>query len=86
MGIDRRRLAALAAQQLVDRHVGQLALDIPQGLVDAGDGVVEHRAVAPVALHHAHLEQLFDARDIFAEHERLEVALDGGMTRRGSAG
>ena len=74
-----RALATLAAQQLVDRHVGLLALDVPQRLVDAGDGVVEHRPVAPVAVHHHHAKEFLDARDIAADEEGLEVMLDGRL-------
>ena len=60
---------------------GQLALDVPQGHVDAGDGVVQHRAVAPVAVDHRHLKGLFDPRDVAADDERLEVMLDGRVYR-----
>ena len=36
-------------EQIVDRHAGQLALDVPQRLVDPGQRVVEHRSRPPVA-------------------------------------
>ena len=45
MGVDRCCLTAFAAQQLVNRHVRQLALNIPQGHVHPGDGIVQHRAI-----------------------------------------
>ena len=65
--VDVGRFPALAAQQVVDRHAGQLALDVPQRLVDARDRVVEHRAVAPVAVDHAHLPDFLDATHVPAQ-------------------
>jgi len=75
--IDSRRLAAFAAQQVIDRHVGQLALDVPQRHVDARDRVVQDGPVAPGALHHGHLEELFAARDVPPDCKRLQVVFDG---------
>ena len=36
-GVSAQVVPALAAQQLVDRHVERLALDVPQGDVQGGD-------------------------------------------------
>ena len=41
-------LAAFSADELVDGHVGLPALDVPERLIDAADGVVQRRTVAPV--------------------------------------
>jgi len=46
--VDRHRGTGPAAEQLPDGHPGLLALDVPQGFVDAADRVVEHRPAAPV--------------------------------------
>ena len=76
-----RGLAALAAEQVVDGHARLLALDVPQRLIHTGDGVVQHRPVAPVPVHHRHLPDLLDARDVATDQERLEVVLDSGGNR-----
>src|SRR5690348_17224091 len=41
-------LAALAAEQLIDRHTGAFTENVPQRHVYAADGVAEHRAVPPI--------------------------------------
>ncbi len=48
MPVQGHGLPALAAEQLVDGHAGSLPLDVPQGHVDAGDGVVENGPIPPV--------------------------------------
>ena len=53
--------AALAAQKLVDRHARLASFDIPERLIDAADGVVQHRAIAPVGAVVAGLPDVFDA-------------------------
>src|SRR4051812_1573363 len=78
MAVDGGGFATLAPEQFVDRHVGQLALDIPQGDVDAGDGVVEHGAIAPVGVDHRRLEDILNAMNLFADQERLEVMFERG--------
>ena len=65
--------AALAAEQLVHRHSGPLAENVPQGHVHAADGVAQHRAVAPYDDDERRLPDVLDLQRIFAEEERLEV-------------
>lgn len=43
-----RRFPGFAAEELVQRHARHLALDIPQRLIHAAEGVVENWTVAPV--------------------------------------
>ena len=76
--------AALAASQLVDGHAGLAALDVPQSLVDAADGIVQYRAVFPVRAVVAGLPDVFDAIGGFADEERLEVSLDCGLHQVGA--
>jgi hypothetical protein len=78
MRVQRRRLAALAAHELVDGHAGAFALDVPQRLVDAGQRVVEHRATAPVGADVGRLIDILDVVRAAAEEERLEILLDRG--------
>ena len=46
--VDLNRIPALASEQLIDRQSSPLAKQIPKRDVDATDGVVEHRSVAPI--------------------------------------
>ena len=73
MAVNARSLAHLAAQQVINRHVGHLALDVPQRLIHAGDRVVEHGAVAPVSADHAHLPDVLNAGNILAHQQGLHV-------------
>ena len=82
VGVQRRRLAALAAEQLVDGHARPLALDVPQRLVDAGQRVVQHRPAAPVGADVGRLIDVFDVVRVAADQERLEVLLDRGDDRQ----
>ena len=68
--------AALAAQKLVNRHIRLAALDIPEGLVHAADGVVQHRTVAPVGAVVAGLPNVFDLVGALAGEEGAEILLD----------
>ena len=78
VGIAIGRHAGLPAQELIDRHVGALGLDVPQSLVHAAHGVVKHRPVAPVGTHIHRLPNVFDMVGVFADQERLEKLVDGG--------
>ena len=86
MGVDGGPFAALTPEQVVDRHISQLALNILQGLVDPRYGVVKDRAIAPVALHQVHLEKLLDAGNILTQHKRLNMALQGRVNSRAALG
>jgi hypothetical protein len=55
-------------------------------LVDTGNGIVEHGTVAPIAVDHAHLPDLFNAVDIAADEKGFEVFFNGGVHRFKSLG
>ena len=84
VGVD--GFAALAAGQLIDRHAGLAAFDVPQRLIDAADGVVQDRAVFPVRAVVAGLPDVLDAVGGLAEEERLQISLDGGLDQVGALG
>ena len=44
--VDLDPIAAFAAQKVIDRHAERLALDIPHGLLDTGDGAGQDGAAA----------------------------------------
>ena len=82
MGIGRDGGACFAAQQLVQGHICQLALDIPQRHVDACHGVVQHRAVAPVGIDHHQVPQVFNIVGIASDKDGLEVILHRAFHRQ----
>jgi hypothetical protein len=68
MAVDHGRLTAFAAQKIVDRHIGDFTFDIPKRLIHSTDGVVQHRAVAPVGIDIHHVPQVFDVGRIATLH------------------
>ena len=85
-GSSSRRRAALAAEQLVERHVGALALDVPERDVHAAHRVEQHAAVAPVRADVGRLPDVFDLVDVASDEKRLEVLVDGGLDDQGALG
>lgn len=73
----RRRLALLAAEQVVDGHAGNLALDIPESLVDAGERVVEHGAGAPVGADEGGVPDVLDLAGAAPDQEGRQVLVYG---------
>ena len=69
----------LAAEQLVERHVGAFPLDVPERDVDAAHRVEQHRAVPPVRAHVTRLPDVFDLVDVPPDQERLEILLERGL-------
>ena len=62
-----------AAEQLVHRHAHDLAADVPQRLVDAGNGRAQHRAAAIEAADVHQLLQVLHLHRIAADDEVLQV-------------
>ena len=75
---------AFSSGELIDRHAGLAALDVPERLVDAADGVVENGAVFPVRAVVAGLPDVFDAVGGFPQQKGLEVFLDRGLDQVGA--
>ena len=69
-------LTGAAAQQVVHRHVRHLALDVPQRLVDAAQGVSKDGAVAPVGTDVGRLPDVLNVGDAAADEKRAEVVID----------
>ena len=76
MAVHRHTGAHLAAKQVVHRHVGHLALDVPQGHVHAGDGIVDDGAAAPVGVLVHQLPQVGDVAHILADEQRTQIGLN----------
>ncbi len=76
MSVCRGGLAALSAEELVHRHPGHLALDVPEGHVDARNRVVLRRSIAPVGVVVHRLPDILDAGDVPAREERVQVVVD----------
>ena len=84
------------AEQLVDRHPGQLALDVPQRHVHRGDRGHRHRAAAPVRGPVQELPGVLDPVRVLADQQLRDVLLQvrrhrefapvqGGVTDAGHA-
>src|SRR5450631_920529 len=70
---------ALASQKLVHRHACLASLDIPERLIHAADGVVQHRTIAPIGAVVAGLPDVLDTIGMLADEEWAQVLLDGGV-------
>ena len=74
----------LASEQLIERHIGQLALDIPERHIDTGNGVIFDWTVTPIGILVHQLPELFNGLRVAPEQQRLEIlfkkAFDGQMT------
>ncbi len=82
VSIHRYRVASLSAQQIIYRHAGPLALDVPERHVERTNGIVQDSAVAPVVAHVARLPEILDTRRILASPERDEILLQCGHNRQ----
>jgi hypothetical protein len=78
-------VAGEAAEQLVDRDVERLALDVPEGDVDGGDGRGGDVAGREEAASEHLLPEALDLERVLADEERLEV-LDGAGDGKLAAG
>src|SRR6218665_826333 len=65
-------VAPQAAEQLVYRDAERLALDVPQGLIDAGDGAHEDRSATVKARTVHHLPEVIDACRVLPDQVRLQ--------------
>ena len=86
MGVERGGDAAATAEELIEGHAGELALDVPERDINAGEGVVEHGTTPPVGADRGGLEDILDIVWAAAEEKRFEVLLDRGDDGEGSLG
>ena len=96
VAVDHDALAGRTAEELVDRHAGGLALDVPQRDVDGGDRRHGHRSAAPVGALVEVLPGVLDPARVAADQQRAEVlgqvgrhgqlaAVEGGVADAGDA-
>ncbi len=78
-------VAHLVAEQVVNGHAERLALDVPQGDVDGGDGRGEDALCREEAAAEEHLPDVFAVHGVLADEQRLEV-LDRADHRQFAAG
>src|SRR5439155_18244574 len=71
-------LAALAAEQVVERHARHLGLDIPQGDVDRGNGAQGDRPPAPIGSSVKKLPDILDPARILADQRGDDMVLQIG--------
>ncbi len=73
------------AQEIIDRHAQSFALDVPQRDIDRRDGRHEDALGREKAAAHEQLPNMFDARRVLADQERLEM-FDGTDHRHLASG
>jgi hypothetical protein len=73
MAVDGDPVPGAAAEQLVDRQSGELALDVPQGGVDRGDRAHRHRPAPPVGAPVEVLPGVLDPGRVAAQQHRDDV-------------
>ena len=76
VAVDGHALTHFPAQQAVQRKAGALALDVPQGHVDAGDRVADHGSVTPVPVVLHQIPQFFNAVDVAPDQQGAQIFLD----------
>ena len=81
VGVDADPPPGRAAEQLVDRHAERLALDVPEGHVDAAQGAGQDRAAAVEGVAVDRLPVMDDLARVLADQVRLDL-LDGLCHRR----
>src|ERR1700722_4288794 len=86
MGIAVDGETGLAAEQLIDGHIGAFAFDVPKGLVEPAECVVEDGSVAPVRADKKGLPEVFDVVYVFADAEIGHIVVDGGHDDFGALG
>src|ERR1700722_16056276 len=84
MGIAVDGETGLAAEQLIDGHIGAFAFDVPKGLVEPAECVVEDGPVAPVGADEEGLPEVFYVVYFFADAEIGHVVVDSGHDYFGS--
>jgi hypothetical protein len=73
--VDRHPFPALPTEELVEGHIRHFPLDVPQGHVDPGKGVVLRGAVPPVAVLVHQVPEVFDILDRAPGQKGLEILL-----------
>ena len=73
VAVDHHPVAGRAAEQLVDRESGDLAIEIPQGHVDGADRGHRHRTAAPVGALVEVLPGVLDPAGIPADQQRAQM-------------
>ena len=71
-----------AAEQLVERQPGDLALDVPERHVDRGDRRHRHRPAAPVGAAVEVLPGVLDAVRVAVDQQRHDVLAQVGGDRQ----
>ena len=77
--VDHHPVTASAAEQLIDRHAGALALDVPQRHVDCGNCRHRHRPAAPVSAAIQVLPDILDGARIAPDQARNHVLVEVGF-------
>ena len=78
MSVNHDASAAAAAEQLIQRQAGNLALEVPKGGIDRGDGAHRNRTATPVRPTVQVLPDVLDSMRIPPHEARDDVILKVG--------
>ena len=82
VAVDQHPVAAAPAEQLVERHAGHLALDVPQRGVDSGDRAHRYRPAPPVGAAVEVLPDILDPLRVLADQAGDHVVGQVGGDRQ----
>src|ERR1035441_6631402 len=76
------RKTALAAQKLIEGHVGPLRFDVPQCFIQAAQGAVQYRIVPPVGTYIRGLPHVLDVGWVTPQSKGCQEFIYRGYNRR----
>ena len=82
MGIAVGSEPAFTAKELIDGHVCTFTFNVPECLIEAAQGVIEDRAVAPIGACIGVLPHVFYVVNVSAFGEGIEVFINGDGCRQ----
>ena len=78
VAVDQHPVAALPAEQIVERHARGLGLDVPQGHIDRSDRPHRDRTAPPIGAAIEKLPDILDPERIAADQRRHDMILEIG--------
>jgi len=69
--------SAFASEQLIDGHIRPFSFYVPQGLVEAAEGVVQDRAVTPIGTRISVLPHVLYVVGVAALSKGIQIFIDG---------
>src|SRR5690606_22408248 len=78
VGVGHDVVAAAATEQLIERHIGRLGLDVPERCIDSSQSGHAHRAATPVGAAVNKLPDIFNLVGVPANKYRNQIVFKVG--------